>query len=97
MTEFIFGLNLFDVYFDFLVWPMSHLLTWRFMSYTGTSHPGGDRDVLASLSGRCHVIHLYIRSMVFTESSHTIEGSMDAIKVTGMYLKTGEATECHSL
>ncbi len=29
MTETIFGENLFDVYFDFLVWPKPHLLTWR--------------------------------------------------------------------
>ncbi len=28
MTETIFGKNVFDVHFDVLVWPMSHLLTW---------------------------------------------------------------------
>lgn len=28
MTETVFGKNLFDVYFEFLFWPTSHLLTW---------------------------------------------------------------------
>lgn len=29
MIETMFGKTLFDVYFDFLVWPMSHPLTQR--------------------------------------------------------------------
>ncbi len=48
MTETIFGKNLFDVCFDFLVWPMSHLLTWRgagFMTYTAASHQGANEMV----------------------------------------------------
>ncbi len=48
MTETIYEKNLFDVCFDFLVWPMSHLLTWR-GTYTG--HQGGDQDVLPLLLG----------------------------------------------
>lgn len=29
MTENIFGENLFDIYFIFLVWPVSRMLKWR--------------------------------------------------------------------
>ncbi len=39
MAETIFGKKKCNVYFDFLVWPVSHLLTWRggFMTYTTAS------------------------------------------------------------
>ncbi len=69
MTETIFGKNVFDVYFDFLVWPMSHLLTWR--------GPPGTRkrsDVLASLLGSSHVVHVYIQSM--SSSSFMFNGQI---------------------
>ncbi len=56
MTETIFGKNLFDVYFEFLV-----LVPAANMEGAGqylSQLPGGDRDVLASLLGSRHVVHL---------------------------------------
>ncbi len=39
MTENIFGKNVFDVYFDFLV-PPANMEGVEFTTYTGTSHQG---------------------------------------------------------
>ena len=42
----IFGKKIFHGYFDFLVWPMSHPLTWRrqgFLTHTEASHQGASR------------------------------------------------------
>lgn len=69
MTETIFGKKLFDVFFDSLIWPMSHLLTWRgrgFNLYCSQS-PGVNQDVLATLLAHCHVVHLYIQLLVYTD------------------------------
>ncbi len=47
MEEKIFGEDLFDVYFDYLVWPMSPLQKWRGGIYDlyCSLTPGGDQDV----------------------------------------------------
>ena len=45
--------NIFNVYFDFLVWSMSHLLTWsrRVYDLYCSQPPGGDAQVLALFFG----------------------------------------------
>lgn len=59
VTETIRGKRLFFEFFDVLVWLMSSLLTWRGQAWQCYNQPpGGDRDVLASLFGSCHVVHL---------------------------------------
>ncbi len=54
----------FIVYFDVFIKPMSHLLSClpsaRIYDLYCSQTPGGDQDVLASLS--CHVLHLYCQS-----------------------------------
>ncbi len=61
MTETIFGKNFFDTYFDLLVWPMSHLLTWRGQDLWPILGPTTRGQ---SLLGSCHVVHPCIKSMV---------------------------------
>ncbi len=61
MTETTSGKNLFDMYFDFLVWPLSHPITWiGLRSETCICHqpPGRDRDIWVSPSRIFHVSHL---------------------------------------
>ena len=45
MTETVFGKRLFDMYFDFFVWPISHPASANmegagYMTYTDASHHG---------------------------------------------------------
>ncbi len=49
--EMIFRENLFNVYFDFLVWPMFHLQAWEPGIYDllCSQTPWDEADVLASL------------------------------------------------
>ncbi len=63
MTEIIFGKNLLDVYFDFIVPPVN-MEGGGILDLYWDQPPGG--DVLASLLGSRHVVHLYIQSMVTT-------------------------------
>lgn len=52
MIESIFGKNLFDVCFEFLLQPMSHLLRWSGQNFGSTaSSLVAWLDVLASLIG----------------------------------------------
>ena len=48
-TESIFEIILVDVYFDFLVWSMSHSLKFKRWDIYRSLAPGGDLDTLASL------------------------------------------------
>ncbi len=66
MTETIFGKNLFDVYFDFLVWPVSHLLTWGGRVYD-LYYQGAIQMIWLHFLGSCHVVYPSIWSVVLTE------------------------------
>ena len=59
------------MYFDVLVWSMSHPLKQggRVNDLYYCQPPGGDTCILASLSGSCHAIHLHVQSMNINQST----------------------------
>ena len=63
MTETFFGKKISNMYFDFLVCPMSHLLKWRRPGLWPKLEPAGDEQM------SCHVLHLYVQSMACTAIS----------------------------
>lgn len=69
--------NVFDVYFDYSVWPMSFPQMWRSRIYElyDSQTPGGEQDNLAVLLRSSHVLSMFMSEVKSTKQINIVTQS----------------------